>query len=64
MYTQSSWGGERRGKESEHGWTCSTDIENEAMTMKAMMEKLTVNNLQKNEGKQHGASLFLPLTRF
>lgn len=63
MCTQSSWGGERRAEDFEHVWVCSTDIENEAMAMDAMMEKLTASNLQ-NGNKQHGASLLLPLTRF
>jgi hypothetical protein len=48
MCIQSSSGGERRVKGFEHGWACSIDIENEAMTMeKAMTGKLTVNNLPK-----------------
>jgi hypothetical protein len=61
MCTQSSSGGERRGKGFEHSWACSTDIENEAMTMEeAMMEKLTVNNLPK--WGQAARSLIIPTT--
>lgn len=35
MCIQTSWSGERRGKDFEHGWECSTDIESEAMTMES-----------------------------
>jgi hypothetical protein len=48
MCTQSSSGGERRGKDLEQSRACSIDIKIEDMTMEeAMMEKLTVNNLPK-----------------
>jgi hypothetical protein len=61
MCIQSSSGGERRVKQFEHGWACSTDIENEAMTMeKTIKEKLTVNNLPK--WGEVARSLIIPTT--
>jgi hypothetical protein len=61
MCTQSSSGGERRGKDLEQSRACSIDIKIEDMTMEeAMMEKLTVNNLPK--WGQAARSLIIPTT--
>lgn len=62
---QSSVGSERRGKGFEIGWTCLIDIDNEAVTTKAMVEKLVEkligNNLPKN-GVQVARSFIIPTT--
>jgi hypothetical protein len=59
MCTQSSSGGDRRGKDLEQSRACSIDIKIEDMTMEeAMMEKLTVNNLPK--WGQAARSLIIP----